>query len=116
LRGYIPDVLGSSGPVTEFFRILLSLFLIGWLLDEHHVATGGEVLLFFQSASLGLMVVSLVWIFYIALEPVIRRRWPQTLISWTRLLSGEWRDPLVGRDVLVGCAAAVVWRCLERFA
>jgi serine/threonine-protein kinase len=36
----------------------------------------------------------------------VRRRWPQTLISWTRLLGGGWRDPLVGRDVLIGCAAA----------
>src|SRR5262249_3000074 len=35
----------------------------------------------------------------------VRRRWPQLLVSWTRVLSGEWHDPLVGRDALVGCAA-----------
>jgi serine/threonine-protein kinase len=29
------------------------------------------------------------------------------LVSWTRLLAGDWRDSLVGRDVLVGCAAGV---------
>ena len=34
----------------------------------------------------------------------MRRRWPQTLISWTRVLAGRLRDPLVGRDVLVGAA------------
>ena len=94
----------------------LSLFLIGWLLDEHHVATGGEVLLFFQSASLGLMVASLVWIFYIALEPVVRRRWPQALVSWSRLLSGEWRDPLVGRDILIGGAVAAASSFVVRVA
>jgi hypothetical protein len=37
---------------------------------------------------------------YLALEPWIRRHWPQTLITWTRLLSGRFRDPLIGRDLL----------------
>jgi hypothetical protein len=32
-----------------------------------------------------------------------RRRWPRMLISWKRLLDGRFRDPLVGRDVLIGC-------------
>ena len=39
---------------------------------------------------------------YLALEPYVRRYWPQALISWTRVLAGRWRDPLVGRDVLYG--------------
>jgi serine/threonine-protein kinase len=39
---------------------------------------------------------------YIALEPYVRRHWPQLLISWSRMLAGEFRDPMVGRDVLVG--------------
>ncbi len=42
------------------------------------------------------------WTFYTALEPYARRRWPQMLVSWNRLLEGRWRDPLVGRDLLVG--------------
>lgn len=45
---------------------------------------------------------------YIALEPFVRRRWPQILISWTRLLSGRFTDPMVGRDVLMGAAGAAV--------
>ena len=36
----------------------------------------------------------------------VRRRWPATLVSWSRLLAGGFRDPLVGRDVLVGCLFA----------
>jgi hypothetical protein len=44
-----------------------------------------------------------VWLLYIALEPYARRRWPHMLISWKRLLAGRLRDPLVGRDVLIGC-------------
>jgi len=48
-----------------------------------------------------------IWVIYVALEPFARRRWPQMLISWTRALSGYWRDPLVGRDVLVGAVLGV---------
>jgi len=42
------------------------------------------------------------WLAYIALEPVVRRLWPRTLITWTRVLSGRWKDALVARDVLIG--------------
>jgi hypothetical protein len=48
------------------------------------------------------------WAYYVGVEPFVRRRWPHLLIAWTRLLDGRWRDPLVGRSVLVGTAAALV--------
>jgi hypothetical protein len=48
------------------------------------------------------------WIAYIAVEPLARRRWPQILVGWTRLLQGRWRDPIVGRDLLVGGAAGIL--------
>jgi hypothetical protein len=38
-------------------------------------------------------------------EPFLRRRWPEVLVTWARLVAGEFRDPLVGRDLLIGCAA-----------
>ena len=47
------------------------------------------------------------WVFYLALEPLVRRRWPDTLVSWTRLLRGRLLDPLVGRDVLLGVLGGV---------
>ena len=43
-----------------------------------------------------------------------RRRSPRTLISWTRLLSGRFRDPLVGADLLVGCVLASALLCVVR--
>jgi predicted Ser/Thr protein kinase len=54
----------------------------------------------------------LTWIFYIAVEPSVRRRWPQILISWTRLVSGNWRDPLVARDIFVGLAIGILSDCM----
>ena len=43
---------------------------------------------------------------YCALEPFVRRWWSEYLISWNRLLVGDFRDPMVGRDVLIGGVAA----------
>jgi len=48
------------------------------------------------------------WLFYTALEPFVRRLWPQALISWSRLLDGRLRDPLVGQNLLIGALLGVV--------
>lgn len=51
----------------------------------------------------------LCWLGYLMLEPYARAHWPKTLVSWTRLLRGRWRDPMVGRDLLIGaCAGAAM--------
>jgi serine/threonine-protein kinase len=50
---------------------------------------------------------AVVWLGYLALEPYVRRRWPHTLIAWSRLLSGRVTDPLVGRDILAGIIGGV---------
>ncbi len=50
----------------------------------------------------------IIWLFYMAFEPYVRRFWPTLLIGWTRLMSGHVRDPLVGRDILIGAAAGTV--------
>jgi serine/threonine-protein kinase len=50
---------------------------------------------------------AVMWVLYMALEPYVRRRWPETLISWTRLLSGRLRDPLVSGHMLAGLALGV---------
>jgi hypothetical protein len=39
---------------------------------------------------------------YLGLEPFLRRRAPEKITSWSRILTGSFRDPLVGRDVLLG--------------
>ncbi len=45
---------------------------------------------------------------YLAIEPWIRQLWPHVIITWTRVIAGRWRDPLVARDVLaaVACVTA----------
>ena len=53
------------------------------------------------------------WFAYVALEPYLRRLWPRMLVSSARLVSGRVRDPLVGRDLLVGALAGTVLIALE---
>lgn len=66
---------------------------------------------------LGVMIstffIMVFWLTYVALEPVVRRRWPDTLASWTRLLSGRLSDPLLGRDLLLGVLGGVALALLE---
>lgn len=45
---------------------------------------------------------------YSALEPQLRRMWPELLISWSRLVAGDARDPMVGRDILMGALFASI--------
>jgi LemA protein len=54
------------------------------------------------TAGRGLYFAATIWLFYLAVEPYLRRRWPESVVGWARLLSGSWKDPMIGRDVLVG--------------
>ena len=49
----------------------------------------------------------LIWIFYLAIEPYVRRHWPETLRAWSRVLDGRLRDPMVGRHILIGAVAGI---------
>ena len=82
----------------------ISLAAVGvWILDSKHVADPGlEMSRFFVGQPL--WAAGLLWLIYLALEPYVRRFWPTTLVSWSRLMAGQWRDPLVGRDILFGAA------------
>jgi len=55
----------------------------------------------------GLFDAGLLWLTYLGLEPYIRRYAPDTLIGWTRLVAGRWKDPRVGADVMIGVSAGL---------
>jgi len=85
-----------------------------WLFRAHHVSGPDEVGRLFLRIGYILAVAALAWSFYLALEPFFRRLWPETMVSWVRLLDGRLRDPLVGRDVLLGLLAGPVLVMLNR--
>lgn len=87
---------------------VIVLVMVFKLLVESHFS--GPVYLFPQflhALSVALFFAGFVVAGYLALEPVLRRRSPHRLTAWTRLIDGRWRDPLVGRDVLVGVLLGV---------
>ncbi len=93
------DARGATR-VASFF---LALGCLGWILGAHHVAhVGYEVTGFFQSLRNVLFLSAIAWLVYMAFEPYARRIWPDALVAWSRLLAGQWRDPMVAREVLVG--------------
>jgi hypothetical protein len=79
------------------------------ILRAHHVPIAvDELTLLWGVTGWSLVWGGFTWLMYVSLEPYVRRVWPRTMISWTRLLSGRVRDPLVGRDFLIGMLAGVV--------
>jgi serine/threonine-protein kinase len=88
------------------------LHFLSWLLGAHHVSSPAEQELFLEALAEALASGFLYWIFYLALEPWVRRYWPQTLISWSRLLTGRWRDPLIGRDILFAVLFGLMYQLL----
>jgi hypothetical protein len=86
---------------------VLLTYLAMWLLRAHHLASLQEFFQFLIALSWALLATMLVVVMYLALEPFVRRRDPHTLISWSRLLAGQFRDPLVGRDFLIGTVYGV---------
>jgi serine/threonine-protein kinase len=87
-----------------------------WLFRSHLNASFGTFGMFLVALATAIFYAFVVRTMYLALEPHVRRRWPQTMISWSAVLTGHWRDPIVGRDVLAGAALAVAVRVINQIA
>ena len=89
--------------------VMLVLEILLWACRSHIVA-GFQTFGFLMLAiSAGLLWGAVMWMLYMAIEPWIRRNWPQAIISWSRLISGQLRDAVVGRDILFGVAFGTLW-------
>jgi len=82
--------------------------MLSWLFGTHHVSSFSELFSLLGQLGTSFLFVAMTWVLYVALEPFVRRRWPQTIISWTRMLAGKLRDPVVGGHVLAGVVFGVV--------
>jgi len=98
---------GDRRGASRLAAFAFAAWAVAWFFGAHHVPNVAEFGLFLQGLARGLFWSCFFWVLYIAMEPYVRRRWPATLVSWSRLLAGGFRDPMVGRDVLVGCLFGV---------
>ncbi len=95
--------------------IFVSIVLLGlWVCQVHLAASLGLLGMLLIALCTSVFNGVLLWTLYLALEPFVRRHWPQVLVSWTNVLSGRFRDPVVGRDVLLGTALGVAWVLMIR--
>ena len=96
----------GRGDLRGALKLTIFLFLLhfaGQIIYADHVpSVWGEMSIIYQTFSYSLVSALFVGLIYIALEPFVRRYWSELLISWNRLLKGDFRDPLIGRDALVG--------------
>ncbi|HEX2666495.1 MAG TPA: hypothetical protein VHM93_26945, partial [Candidatus Acidoferrum sp.] len=104
LRGKV-DRQGALRLASLVFALEISICLF----RSHFVPTMDMLGLMILALSTALFVSSCLWVLYLALEPYVRRNWPQTIISWTRFHTGGFRDPLVGRDLLFGVLLGMFW-------
>jgi hypothetical protein len=99
---------GDRKGATRAAAVLVILEVVAWLLANQHTGViGWDVERFFGAISRALFDGGLLWLTYLGLEPYVRRFSPGSLIGWTRLLGGRWRDPQVASDVLVGICAGL---------
>jgi serine/threonine-protein kinase len=115
-RAHLRAGRGDRRGAYRFALFLLPMLMIDWLFGAHHTSDpSGEILLFVMSLTTATFGALYFGAAYLALEPYMRKYWPDGLISWARLIGGKYRDPIVGRDVLLGAAAGVILKILWQF-
>jgi predicted Ser/Thr protein kinase len=107
-RNYVTgksDLRGALHLASAVFLLEMAI----WVCRHHFIPTLATFEHCILAVSTGLFIAFLLGVLYLALEPFVRRRWPQAIVSWSRLVAGRVRDPLVGRDVLWGVTLGIVW-------
>jgi hypothetical protein len=94
------------------FRLAQFIFaaaILSWAVTAHHAGDPARWIMkgFLEAVADALFYSGFLWLLYIALEPYFRRRLPELMIGWARLMEGRLRDPRVGRDILIGAIAGV---------
>jgi serine/threonine-protein kinase len=99
----------GRGDRRSAMRVAIVFFVVRmlmWAFSEHHNGVADrEFDLFVTHLAFAVFLAAFLWLLYVALEPFVRKKWPGWIISWSRLLAGDYRDPLVGRDLLIGAVA-----------
>jgi hypothetical protein len=110
------NIKARRGDREGAFRIAVFVFvsgMIAWALENKHVpALQAEIQRVFGAIGNSLFAAGLMWLAYLGLEPYVRRHSPDSMLGWSRLLAGNWRNPRVGVDLIVGVSAALAMTVL----
>ncbi len=97
---------GDAARAMRVAAAMLGLRVLVWLLRVHH-APGSLLEQAAGSFAWGALDAGYGAVFYLAVEPYVRRLWPAMLTTWLRLVDGRVGDAQVGRDLVVGCITGV---------
>jgi protein kinase-like protein/zinc ribbon protein len=100
---------GDRKGALRISTFIFIVSLLAWIVNNHHPPDLISNLVASAAAiAFSLLLSGFLWLTYLAVEPYLRRRIPELLIGWARLLEGRFRDPRVGRDILIGAATGAV--------
>ncbi len=92
------------------------LGLLAWIGTVHPVPDESMIPFFFANCAAWLMWGATLALLYVALEPLVRARWPHSIVTWNRLLAGRGLDAQVGSHILIGATVgAAVWVAAQGF-
>ena len=90
--------------------------LLAWIGTVHPVPDESMIPFFFANCAAWLRWGAALALLYVALEPLVRARWPHSIVTWSRLLAGRWLDAQVGSHILIGATVgAAVWVAAQGF-
>jgi hypothetical protein len=105
---------GDRKGALRISSFMFAVSMLSWSVSNHHppdvisnVAASAAAIAF------SVLLSGFIWLTYLAVEPYLRRRVPELLIGWARLLEGRFRDPRVGRDILIGAVTGTVLALIQ---
>jgi hypothetical protein len=104
---------GDQRGAWRLAAFTFALTMLTWVVGASHVAGLWEAYSLTLVLAWSSLSAVFLWMMYLALEPIVRRRMPALLISWNRLLAGQFDDPMIGRDLLAGTVVAVLSQLLS---
>lgn len=86
--------------------VVFLVALLGHYLAAHHLWAIHELDILEIGLAMSLYLGFVAWVAYVAIEPFVRRYLPEAFLGWNRLLAGQFDNPILGRDLLIGTLLA----------
>jgi serine/threonine-protein kinase len=99
---------GDKDGAVRIGIAVFTLELIAWMFNASHVTGQAEISLIQTAMGMASFRGGVAGLIYLAVEPLVRRDWPELLVSSSRLLRGRWSDPRIGRDLLLGTLVGII--------
>lgn len=103
-----PNVCADRRGAMRFFFVPVICTLLAWAIGTHDIPDGRMINFASYTLPGALLGGLIMWQLYLALEHALRSRWPQSIITWKRVLSGRFLDTQVGAHTLMGVGMGIV--------